>query len=287
MGDVIRACDNSTIYQQTTNRPALRVIFNSDDSVTASGFVIEWKAFRPEDLPKTVDCDFDGPVELCPGYTQSGQDSMDWIVNRGPTPSKYTGPEVDHTFGTKEGRYAFIEASKRKPMDNAILYSPLVRMKGDSCLSFWFLNRADNDDSGNLGGRLFVMERKEGNNETRDIFSTDEVTGETWKKAEVTIDNSQSRVQFGFDGQRGKSYKSDFAIDDIKLTEGSCKSSSEDTYGSEGGNYDGNYGNYDNYDFNLDTIACTSDEHECDGLCLPKSFVCNQVNDCSDGSDEA
>ena len=33
------------------------------------------------------------------GYTQRGQHSMDWTVNRGPF--RYTGPEVDHTFGTK------------------------------------------------------------------------------------------------------------------------------------------------------------------------------------------
>ena len=62
--------------------------------------------------------------------------------------------------------------------------------------------------------------------------------------------NKNVHKQFGFDGQRGKSYKSDLAIDDIKLSDGACKSSSENT---EGGDY-GNYG-YDNYDFNLDTIG--------------------------------
>jgi len=38
-------------------------------------------------------------------------DDFDWIWTSGGTPSPYTGPEADHTFGTDEGHYIYIESS--------------------------------------------------------------------------------------------------------------------------------------------------------------------------------
>jgi hypothetical protein len=35
---------------------------------------------------------------------QNGEDNFDWSINIGETSSKNTGPEVDHTTGSKEGR---------------------------------------------------------------------------------------------------------------------------------------------------------------------------------------
>ena len=46
-------------------------------------------------------------------------DDFDWDVHYGETPSVGTGPKVDHTLGTAEGHYLFIEATGRQPESQA------------------------------------------------------------------------------------------------------------------------------------------------------------------------
>lgn len=38
-------------------------------------------------------------------------DTFDWTINQGETESKFTGPDTDHTRGTADGYYAYIETS--------------------------------------------------------------------------------------------------------------------------------------------------------------------------------
>ena len=40
------------------------------------------------------DCDFEAGI--CPGWVQKTDDSLDWRLRRGETPSSYTGPRSDH-----------------------------------------------------------------------------------------------------------------------------------------------------------------------------------------------
>ena len=46
-------------------------------------------------------------------FTQEAapDDTFDWSVIQGPTESKFTGPDVDHSRGTDQGYYAYIETS--------------------------------------------------------------------------------------------------------------------------------------------------------------------------------
>ena len=46
-------------------------------------------------------------------------DEFDWTVHFGETDSVGTGPTVDHTLGTAEGHYLFIEASDQMPKQTA------------------------------------------------------------------------------------------------------------------------------------------------------------------------
>ena len=46
-------------------------------------------------------------------------DDFDWDIHYGETPSVGTGPSVDHTIGTAEGHYLFIEATGRQPESQA------------------------------------------------------------------------------------------------------------------------------------------------------------------------
>ena len=54
------------------------------------------------DCPSLGDCDFEN--DAC-GWTNSrGDDDFDWLRGRGATGSQFTGPTVDNTLGTAQGK---------------------------------------------------------------------------------------------------------------------------------------------------------------------------------------
>ena len=53
-------------------------------------------------LPVSVTCDFED-ASLC-GYQQAVNDNFDWTWHTGATGSSSTGPTVDHTYGTLDGK---------------------------------------------------------------------------------------------------------------------------------------------------------------------------------------
>ncbi|XP_070211954.1 myosin heavy chain, non-muscle-like isoform X2 [Littorina saxatilis] len=83
-------------------------------------------------------CGFEDP-NLC-GFTQPNDtsDFFDWNWGEGSTPSRYTGPSADHTCGTEQGHFMYIEASAKGRNKNTVIYSPLYRAgpKSSSAWSF-------------------------------------------------------------------------------------------------------------------------------------------------------
>lgn len=70
-----------------------------------------------------LQCNFEN--DLCSwSQEQSGGDVFDWTCIQGPTPSFNTGPWKDHTLGTSQGRYLYIESSVPQEFkDTAVLLS--------------------------------------------------------------------------------------------------------------------------------------------------------------------
>ena len=50
----------------------------------------------PSAVGQEAVCDFESGV--C-GWTNSDQDHFDWTLSSGKTPTRYTGPSWDHTYG--------------------------------------------------------------------------------------------------------------------------------------------------------------------------------------------
>ena len=67
-------------------------------------------------------------------------DDFDWERVQAETLSYGTGPIVDHTLGSSDGHYIFIEASyPRLARDKAILTLPHIFKTGPRCeLRFWY-----------------------------------------------------------------------------------------------------------------------------------------------------
>jgi len=65
-------------------------------------------------------------------------DDFDWIRNSGSTPSYGTGPNVDHTYGTPDGTYLYIESSDTTIQGTKAWLISEHFEPGFHCLVFWY-----------------------------------------------------------------------------------------------------------------------------------------------------
>ncbi|GFN85250.1 MAM and LDL-receptor class a domain-containing protein 2-like [Plakobranchus ocellatus] len=165
------------------------------------------------DCPSGPQCDFEDGV--C-SYTQLQNDDFDWTVNRASTKSLFTGPRLDHTLGTVEGHYAFIEASVPQSRgDIARLATPIFDATTASCLTFWY------NMHGLTMGTLNVYTRAVSNAPPTKVWSMTGDQGEQWQPAQVTLHSNQ-KFNVIFEGVVGSGIMSDMAIDDISFADGHC-----------------------------------------------------------------
>ncbi|XP_013397768.1 MAM and LDL-receptor class A domain-containing protein 1-like [Lingula anatina] len=162
-------------------------------------------------------CDFED-AKIC-GYTQDKTgDQFDWTRASGATSSGNTGPSNDHTYGTPQGEYMYIEVSApRKVNDIARLTSPKYKDNQAMCLQFYYHMYGQDIGTLNvyakvnqaLGGAVFSMKGDQGNK---------------WQVGQATIPAAAARrgYQLVFEGIRGSNYRGDIAIDDISMTKGAC-----------------------------------------------------------------
>ncbi|XP_070567019.1 MAM and LDL-receptor class A domain-containing protein 2-like [Ptychodera flava] len=163
-------------------------------------------------LAVIYDCDFE--VDYCT-WTQDPNNDLDWLRNKGDTPSDDSGPTFDHTTGTDQGYYIYIEATNQDPGDKARLISAQVpSMSGERCLQFWY------HMYGSSVGELNVYVRNI-NGEDIMIWRRTGSQANEWRYAQRELNITTSYVII-FEAVRATHYRSDIALDDIKVTSGSC-----------------------------------------------------------------
>ncbi|CAH1777885.1 unnamed protein product [Owenia fusiformis] len=145
---------------------------------------------------------------ICNG---SHDDSADfkWTRNFGRTPSRFTGPNGDHSYNGL-GHYLYIETSRpRKMGDIARIKFDMEEHYSSRILWFWYnmfgsaideLNvRLDNTTIWQIAGQQAASRY-----------------GSLWKRSEY-ISIPTGRHELVFEGKRGASYRGDIAIDDIQV----------------------------------------------------------------------
>jgi hypothetical protein len=143
-------------------------------------------------------------------------DDIDWRLLNGITPTPYTGPTGDHTLGTLQGRFLYLEPSGECYNKKAVLHSPCIDLSGMSNPGVIFWYHMFGEDMGTLhvdvvsNGSLF-----------KDIMvpvSGDQ--GDQWNEAYVYLaDFTGENICLRFRGYTGDGEYSDMAIDDILITE--------------------------------------------------------------------
>ncbi|KAF5906622.1 MAM domain-containing protein 2 isoform X1, partial [Clarias magur] len=150
------------------------------------------------------------------GYTQEKRSrKAQWLRNRGPTPTSYTGPKGDHTLGV--GYYMYIEASNMLPGHSARLVTPELRGAfRTQCVTFHY------HMYGTGTGILNVLLRQRGEVKETLLWSRKGEQSISWMKATVDYDCS-TKHNIIFEAIRGPSLRSDIAIDDIVFQTGTCE----------------------------------------------------------------
>ncbi|XP_033751986.1 MAM and LDL-receptor class A domain-containing protein 1-like [Pecten maximus] len=179
-------------------------------SSSTSDIAIDDLTISPGTCRRAGACNFE--QGLC-GYTNLQGDQFDWTRGQGNSPSAYTGPSVDHTTGTTNGHYMFIESSSPQRLgDKAWLASDPIQPTTGSCLTFWY------NMNGAGIGTLNVYYMNSTNNK---IFSMSGNHGDVWMKGNVTLVSTQP-FKILFEAIRGQNYRGDIALDDIDVAPGYC-----------------------------------------------------------------
>lgn len=130
-------------------------------------------------------CDFE--KDTCSWSNTQQGDDFDWLRSKGVTGTSFTGPSVDHTKGTSQGYYMYIETSApRVAGDKARLLSQVYPSSGTAkCFSFYY--HMYGSDVGSLNVYLLL-------NQSSDTFSTESLMwnlngnwGRTWSLGQFPI----------------------------------------------------------------------------------------------------
>ncbi|CAF3948718.1 unnamed protein product [Rotaria sp. Silwood2] len=164
----------------------------------------------------SISCTFE-EEHIC-GYS-SDPTGFPWTRIKGFTTTLSTGPSEDHTFGTEQGHFMFIESSlPQKPGDKARLISVIEQPQYGRCLQFWY------HMFGRTIGQLNVYATTNTpNNDTHTlVWSRGANVGNVWRKAHISTEYTVP-FRIIFEGVVGDSFEGDISIDDIDRLAVSCK----------------------------------------------------------------
>jgi hypothetical protein len=148
---------------------------------------------------------------------------IEWKITHGGTPSEYTGPSssVKNVFdeaSDETNRYLYLEASEADEDQRTILYSS--HLKHASCVSFYYFMH------GETMGTLRVFSETSSKN-INTIWELSGDQGQFWQKISLTVNPTEKFYQIGIEAVRGRTFKSDIAIDDLVIQDGICPTVNE------------------------------------------------------------
>ncbi|MFN8398226.1 MAG: S8 family serine peptidase [Bacteroidia bacterium] len=150
--------------------------------------------------------------------TNGSDDDIDFRVSSGATPSANTGPDVDHTLGTAQGKYAYLEASTCFGA-TSYMTSPCINLAGTNApqLSFWYHMYGANM------GELHVDVSSNGQWTMDAMTPISGDQGNLWRQATVNLAPFVGTIiNVRFRAVTGTDFTSDIALDDIGLLESSA-----------------------------------------------------------------
>ncbi|KAL1439867.1 hypothetical protein MTO96_009699 [Rhipicephalus appendiculatus] len=189
-------------------------------------------SLREGQCPEIGHCDFEGP-DMC-GWENAGSDVQRmWVRNRGFTPNSSSGPLADHTLGTRDGTYVYLDGRTKSAEETYTGVLKSQRWIGGSpyCFSFWLHMGGTDVGPSTSALRVIVVYVNEYGKEKREpVIVVTGRQGMRWQQKKVTIDLvSSPSMEFEvlIVGKTGGSQGGQIAIDDININHGACHESLE------------------------------------------------------------
>ncbi len=154
-------------------------------------------------------------IVLDNGWMNLQFETLDFVSNKGGTPSGSTGPASDHTKGDSTGTYLYMETSSPKEGEFARLLSPVVDLTGQTNSSVEFYHHM----YGEHIGSLLVEGTTDGGTTWTQLLILDGEQGNSWRKASVDLSafDNAGAFQLRLTGVRGESYQGDISLDDFRF----------------------------------------------------------------------
>ncbi|XP_041467541.1 MAM and LDL-receptor class A domain-containing protein 1-like [Lytechinus variegatus] len=188
------------------------------------GLTIDDVEFRTGPCDPKGHCNFDH--DMC-SWRNAADDGIDddeiaWRRASGSTESTGTGPTNDHTRGTKEGFYMYVDGSFTFPWSISTLYSEIFdkTTAGGGCFSFWYHWLKS---SVVTTPPLTVYLRQYSPPTVHDpqvMFEASGESSEFWRRGQFDV---ESPTDFQILFQASLPSTDDFAIDDTVLTTSPCE----------------------------------------------------------------
>ncbi|CAF4738825.1 unnamed protein product [Rotaria sp. Silwood1] len=131
----------------------------------------------------SISCTFE-EEHIC-GYSSDPTGQLAWTRGKGATSTTLTGASEDHTLGTAQGYFMFIETSSpQKPGNKGRLISVVEQPQYGRCLQFWYHMYGRN-----IGQLNVYMSTNTSGNDTHPlVWSRGANVGNVWRKAQISTE---------------------------------------------------------------------------------------------------
>lgn len=189
---------------------------NPNNFVTIATQSTSTRSVRP---PSQYDCNFEDDFCI---WTASKENTFNWTRVQGIMGNELTGPiESDHTYGSPNGWYVYVDARNKNPTDIARLetfnaFSGLPR-----CMEFYYYF------FGSIKYKFNVYVKLD-DQIGFPIWSRENSNADFWRYGRITVTSGNPyKILMEMTGIQFGSINEIFCLDDIFFTNGACKDSSD------------------------------------------------------------
>ncbi|XP_041467526.1 MAM and LDL-receptor class A domain-containing protein 1-like [Lytechinus variegatus] len=194
---------------------SFRLVFQGVVSGYEGDIAIDDISMYSGDCQRTLSCEFEDP-QIC-GYVQDSiTDDFDWTFWSGDTPTSYTGPSVDVTYGTSFGHYMYTELSGRHSVGaSAKLLSPHVSMETTQTVCWRYYYHMFGRDAG-----AFTVAYRNKDFAQITVAQYFGSQGNEWIEGQVEV--TENGYEMMFIGTYYNGDEGDIALDSVSMTPGRC-----------------------------------------------------------------